>query len=230
MRSISQTFADHLLAREFDVAKILIRKHGANKTSAHLWMATHLWRGEDKEVELLETIGSANLTVQDWNDVYLRRLAMRGSENGNDPILDWLNDKVDFQLLDERAVIHHACYHNRHEILDLLEDKIKAGGKEVNWNDDRKGLGTPLFIALKEGHEDTILALIRKGAEGSIPISSGLKGVGKAKTVIEAGVLTGPDQIAETYRKAKRRASLEQVALKAGKMVGRGMKKIGVKM
>lgn len=230
MRSISQTFSDHLQAREFNVASLLLRKHGAEKTRAHFWLATHAWRGENGEVELLEHLSRANLTPQDWSDVYLRRLAMKAPLNGTDPILDWLVDKVDFELLDKRCVIHHACFHGRHDIFDVIEKKLAEVGKPVDWNDDRPGVGPPLFMALKEAREETTLELIRRGADGTLPISPGLLRAGLARNIIEAASLAGPEDAADIYRKAKRKASLEQVAQKAGKAVSTGMRKIGIRM
>lgn len=228
MRSISQTFADHLQKREYKVAGLMLKKHGLAKTRALHWLAMHIWKG-DGEKELLDQLDELEIPANEIVDAYLLRLAMKPSMNGEDPILEWLDKRVDFTLLDDRSVIYHAVYHDRYEILGYLAKKLAQVGREVDWNQDRKGLGTPIYIALRENHEETVAELIRFGADPDRPLQPGVLGAGMT-ALQAASFCSGNKDTRDTYMKAKRRVALEQIAQKAGKIVRSGAKKVGLKM
>lgn len=233
MRSISQSFADHLQAREYTPAIFLLRKNGIIATQAHIWLAGHDWKGEAGEQELLGWVDQFPIPAEDLVDAYLRRLATPPGLDDQDPILEWIDKKVDYSLLEKRAVLHHAAYHGRHYLLSHIAQKLEQAGHPVNWNDDRPDLGTPLFIALRENNEETTLELVRSGADGDLPIKHGVRPTLIGQAVYKAAAITSThkdSEIEDLYKRIKRRVHLEKVAEKAGKFVERSMKKVGIKM
>ena len=226
MRSPSQTFADFVAAREYYKARQCLAQWGADTVQAPIWVALHAWSGRTGQEELLDDVFGAGVTATAWADAFLRRLALPGDDD--DPMLQRLLDKADAHELAQRAAIHHAAYHGKVSMLEPLRKKLEEAGQWRGWNEDIHGMGTPLYLALREFQETCIVALMQRDCDPDHPIGVGVRGSDGQRSVLEAAKIGGKHraELEDRMGHLRRKVALEEIAGKAGKLLGMGAEKL----
>lgn len=222
MRSPSQTFYDLIVAREFQKAKVHLAHHGAGPVQAALWIALGSWAGRPEEAALLDATFEADIPGHAWTDAFLRRLAISGSEN--DPILTRILEHADAEVLGQRHALHHAAFHGRSDIFDLLGQKLEATDQWKGWDEDIQGLGTPLYLAMREMHPHAIVALLQRNCEEDRVLQKGTLGADGVRTAQQAARMSSKHgaELDSQMAQIKLKVKLEGVAKGVGRILGKG--------
>jgi hypothetical protein len=224
MRSPAQTFADLLAVRDYEGAGTLLAKHGAEALQADLWLATHPWTHSAGEQKLLEIIEARPLPSHRWADAVLRRLGMIDPTTQGDPLIMWMLERADIQVLADRCVIHHAAYHGRERMLEPLKERLEAAGRWKGWDEDLPGIGTPLYLAMRECQEKAILHLLREGADDTAILQQGTPGADGKRDAVGAALQSSKlrEELSQGLPVIKRKLALENVAHGAERIVEAG--------
>lgn len=222
MRSPSQTFYDLIVAREFQKAKVHLTHFGAETVQAALWVAMGSWPGRAEEAPLLDAVFDANISGETWSDAFLRRLALPG--NDHDAILERILELADGETLGRRCALHHAAFHGRSGIFDALQQKLQAAGQWQGWDVDVPGLGTPLYLAMREIHPHAIVALLQRECNEDRVLQTGTKGADGKRTAQQAARMASKNgaELDNHMVQAKLKVKLEGVAKGVGRLLEKG--------
>lgn len=219
MRSPSQTFHDSLVARDYKKAMDLLSQYGVNTLNAVSYTALHSWRGAEDENAILDRVFAAETTPEIWIDALLLRIGHRSITH--DPVTQRLLDRCDARLLNQRHPLHHAAYHGCHYILPALMQKMENAGVWTGWDPDVRGLGTPLFIALRELNQETATFFLRQGCDESKVLQHGTKGADGERSVEQAARIHCNDKegFDNFIKTAKNKVKLEKIAESAARLL-----------
>ena len=211
MRTISQTFADMVFNNEDSKAQGYLRQYGLQQTSA---LKTLALRGSVSPVWMEVFRNTAHTAVaSDIGEALLIALAVPTQWERRQVFVEWLAQQLDGEWHKTTNPIHHAAFHGVPESFSSLEAIYSAKtGQPFNWNTLNSSGHPPFYLALAEGHLETVVHIVKKGGKSNLMIPNP-KSPGKQISVLslvfqnKAGVLS---YIKEVWDSAREKAAIQK--------------------
>lgn len=211
MRTISQVFADMVFNNEDSKAQGYLRQYGLEQTSALKVLAL---KGSISPVWMdifRTTVHTA--TPTDIGDALLLALAVPTQWDRRNVFVEWLAQNLDGEWHKKFNPIHHAAFHGVPEAFSALEAVYSSKtGEAFNWNALNNSGHPPFYLALSEGHLETVVQIVKKGGKSTLMIPNP-KSPGKQISVLnlvfqnKAGVLS---YIKEVWDSAREKAAIQK--------------------
>lgn len=211
MRTISQTFADMVFNNEDSKAQGYLRQHGLTQTAALKALAL---KGSVSPV-WMDTIRGIAHTAQpdDMGEALLLAIAVPTHWERRNVFVEWLAQQLDGEWHKTFNPIHHAAFHGVSEALPVLDVLYQSkNGTPFDWNSLNRSGHTPFYLALSEGHLETVVHIVKNGGKSNQMIPNP-KSPGKQISVLnlvfqnKAGVLS---YIKEVWESAREKAAIQK--------------------
>lgn len=211
MRTISQTFADMVSNNEDSKAQGYLRQYGLSQTSALKVLA---FKGSISPVwmEAVRSVGHTS-NFADMGEALLLALAVPTHWERRHVFVEWLAQELDGPWHKTFNPLHHAAFHGVPEAFPVLEALYASKNQEnFNWNALNSSGHTPFYLALANGHLETVVQIVKKGGKPNHLIPNP-KNPGKQISVLnlvyqnKAGILS---YIKEVWDSARDKAAIQK--------------------
>lgn len=229
MRTVSQMFADCLHNKDDAKALAHLKQYGIDQTGALNALAL---KGT-VSAEWLQalTTHASTASPSHIGQALLLALAVPTDWKRREGFVTWMATRMDGEWHEKHNPIHHACFHGVSEAFDVLEtEHARQTGRAFDWNTLNTSGHTPLYLALSQGHLETVVQVVRKGGSPTLLINNP-KQPGQQISVLNLVFQNKSDVLShmkEVWESAREKAALQNALEKSA--VAPAVKKRNKKM